>query len=405
MASARAMKLAGQRVSAVIERAAAKTPATDVERRLEGLRQLREERSRQRRRDQRRVAVIGLLAACMGLAMFLLTRPRDLSFNIDGVEAEAGKWVAAPADDEVTLAFSDGSTLVLHPTGRARVAALRERGADVLLEDGTLSARVVHREETSWRISAGPFDVHVVGTAFDASWSSADETLTIVMSEGRVEVTGACLDAPKPVQLQESVRLSCRDVVRPTAAISQSAPGVASVGAALSGVPSVVPSVARTSVTPSGSLQLSSPSWRELSKKGEYESAFALAEREGAFTRAGSASIGELQELAELARLAGHGEVARRLYLTLREKAGGSDAAALAAFQLGRMGGGADAERWFRVYLAERPNGALAAEALGRILELENQSGRASARDTAQRYLNQFPRGAHAALARSILQP
>lgn len=401
MANARAMKLAGQRVSAVIERATAESSPIGMDTRLESLRRMREERGARRRRGQRRIAVIGLLAACLGIALFILTRPRDLSFNIDGVQAEAGKWVAAPADADVTLAFSDGSSLVLHPAGRARVAALRETGADVLLEDGTLSARVVHREETSWRISAGPFDVHVVGTAFDASWSSADETLTIVMSEGRVEVTGACLDAPKPVQLQESVRLSCRGVVASpvvTAPIEQ-----ASASVAVPAPPSISSSAARASAAPSGSLQ--APGWRELSKKGEYESAFALAEREGAFTRTGSASVGELQELAELARLAGHGDVARRLYLTLREKSAGSDAAALAAFQLGRMGGGGEGERWFRVYLTERPNGALAAEALGRILELEHRSGRATARDTAQRYLSQFPHGAHAALARSILAP
>ncbi len=68
-------------------------------------------------------------------------------------------------------------------------------------------------------------------------------------------------------------------------------------------------------------------------------------------------------------------------------------------------GGSPEAERWLSLYLAERPNGALAAEALGRILEIEHRAGRPSASSTAKRYLERFPNGAHAALARSIVEP
>lgn len=401
MGRAGSLKLAGRRVAAAIEQSLAAAPAVSETCRLEGLRQLREERRTRRRMRTRRGALALLLAACLGVALLVITRPRDLSFTIDGVPAEAGRWVAAPADGEVRLAFSDGSTLALQPAGRARIAALRETGADVALEDGTLSVRVVHRERTSWRISAGPFDVHVIGTSFDASWSSAEESLTIDMSEGRVEVTGACLDGARPIEGHESLRLSCRGVVAKPAAVTAALTSSTAMVEPASSLPAAAS--ARRAAAPSGSLQLTPPGWRELSRKGEYESAFALAEREGAFGRVGSASLAELQELAELARLAGHADVARRLYLAVRDKAAGSDAAALAAFQIGRMSGGAAAERWFRVYLAERPSGPLAAEAMGRVLEAEHHSGRPSARDTAQRYLSQFPNGAHAALARSII--
>jgi hypothetical protein len=57
-------------------------------------------------------------------------------------------------------------------------------------------------------------------------------------------------------------------------------------------------------------------------------------------------------------------------------------------------------------YLGERPGGALAAEALGRVMEAEQRLGDLpAARTSAERYLARFPGGAHVALARSLLGP
>ncbi|MFT3772482.1 MAG: hypothetical protein QM820_44375 [Minicystis sp.] len=73
----------------------------------------------------------------------------------------------------------------------------------------------------------------------------------------------------------------------------------------------------------------------------------------------------------------------------------------IAADQQGAAG---EAVRWFETYLSEEPGGALAEQALGRILELRKGEGDA-ARAVAERYLARYPNGAHAALARSLISP
>lgn len=402
MAGARSLKVAGRRVAAALDGAARPLSTSDLDTRVEGLRQLRRQKAARDRKVRRGAAVLTALAACLAIGLFLFARPRDLTFTIDGRGGEMGAWIAAPPDAPAMISFSDGSTLEVRPSGRVRVADVDGKGARVLLEDGTLSAKVTHKSDTSWTITAGPFEVHVVGTTFDADWSASKEVLTITMIEGRVEVSGACLDGRRPIQGTEALRLSCRGVTGPVVA-SEAAPPPSAVAIAPS-----VPLPETTALAPSvSSVAVAPPSWRALAKKGSYADAYALAEREGAFERAADGS-GDAQELAELARLAGHSDVARRLYQGIRSGSPGTDAASLAAFQLGRMSFGADgggAERWFSTYLAERPNGALAAEALGRILELQHRGGRPAAKDTAQRYLDRYPNGAHAALARSILEP
>ncbi len=88
-----------------------------------------------------------------------------------------------------------------------------------------------------------------------------------------------------------------------------------------------------------------------------------------------------------------------------------SPTAATAAFRLGQLTfdgahSFAEARRWFLTYLAERPGGALGAEALGRTMEAEQRLGDlAASRATAAKYLERYPRGGHAALARSLVAP
>lgn len=404
MASRRAMKLAGRRVADAIDRSRPVTDAATLDARVEALRAVRAERRVRAGRARRRGAALGLLAACFAVFAFLLLRPRSLSFTVDGSKGEIGRFVASPIDGSSTLRFSDGTRIELHEAGRARVSSVDDRGAFIVLEDGTLTASVIHKPRAAWTIAAGPFEIHVIGTTFDASWSSSDETLTVDMDEGRVEVTGSCIDSPRPITSHESMRFSCRGVAvtAPVASSSSSALEAAAPAPPASGAE--VSSAPRMDPPPTA---VSEPSWRELFKRGDFRAAYARADRDGELGRAALGSSSDLRDLAELARLAGHPETARGLYLALRDRRPGSEEAALAAFQLGRMSGGAssEAERWFSLYLAERPNGALAAEALGRILEIEHRAGRSSAPSTAKRYLERFPNGAHAALARSIVGP
>jgi len=76
----------------------------------------------------------------------------------------------------------------------------------------------------------------------------------------------------------------------------------------------------------------------------------------------------------------------------------------MSAFLLGRSASGAQAVQWFSAYLKEQPSGALAREALGRLIEAYQAAGdRVSSRAAAERYLKSYPDGPHATLAREAL--
>src|SRR4029079_116567 len=104
--------------------------------------------------------------------------------------------------------------------------------------------------------------------------------------------------------------------------------------------------------------------------------------------------------------LTGRAPAAAQAYRAVRDRFPGSNEAARAAFSLGRIahdGPGADpsaAARWFATYLAEAPQGSLAEEAAGRLIEARLEAhDRGGARDAAERYLRRYPGGPHAAVA------
>ena len=113
-------------------------------------------------------------------------------------------------------------------------------------------------------------------------------------------------------------------------------------------------------------------------------------------------------DLSDAARFAGHADRAKLVLEEVRRRFPGDARASVAAFDLGRIAfdddaAYADAARWFDTYLGERPTGPLAREAAGRRMEALARSGDlAAAKRAAKRYLEDFPAGPHAEVARSI---
>jgi hypothetical protein len=71
---------------------------------------------------------------------------------------------------------------------------------------------------------------------------------------------------------------------------------------------------------------------------------------------------------------------------------------------LGRASSGAEAAAWFETYLREEPQGLLAREASGRLIESYRGAGNlGAAHGAASRYLARYPDGPHAAIARQAL--
>ena len=143
---------------------------------------------------------VGAVAAAM-LVLWVTMRPGPLTFqverSIDGGQAEA--FVAASEDRPLTLTFSDGSAVELQPRARVRVGALRDDGADVVLESGTIEARIEPRASGSWSVAAGPYRVDVVGTAFTVRWTPEEQAFELSLQRGRVHVRGPRIDGTKVV--------------------------------------------------------------------------------------------------------------------------------------------------------------------------------------------------------------
>ncbi|WP_437727713.1 tetratricopeptide repeat protein [Sorangium sp. So ce861] len=152
------------------------------------------------------------------------------------------------------------------------------------------------------------------------------------------------------------------------------------------------------------------PSWAKRVAAGDFRSVLAEAEQRGMGGVLEHGSLDDLVALADAARYARRGDVAQRALTATRKRFPGTSHGKAAAFLLGRMvddgGSPGAAVAWYDAYLAESPGGPFAAEALGRkMVAVERTAGRAAARPVAELYLKRHPRGAHAPVARDLLEP
>jgi hypothetical protein len=329
---------------------------------------------------------------------------------------EVGAWVAAARSGPTRLSFWEGSAVTLEAGTRARVTELTARGATVLVERGTLRAAVVHKGiATRWAVHAGPFSVDVVGTTFVAHWDPDQETLRVVVEEGEVLASGPLLTPARRVSAGERLTVSIPDNRMALVKLPDGeadAPNRASSAAPAACAPCAQPEPEQapalndastgSSATPAEAS--SGPSWRSLAAAGKHREAMALLDREGFESHVASASAEDLRTLADIARFAGQTGRAKHALLELRRKhgVGGSTAFVLGRIELAQ-GSSAQAVQWFETYLQEAPSGPLAEQALGRIFDIQRHGKPESARRAAKRYLARYPRGAYAALARSVL--
>lgn len=420
--------------------------------------------ARRRSRSRRAGWRPGFLAAAAGAALlialllWITARPSTLTYTI-GLEAQPGRpgeWVDAtrmPA----SIRFSDGTEFKLEPRGRARVTRIGPHGAELVLGSGRAWVDVVKREDAEWWVVSGPFRVRVHGTRFAVQWDPREDQFALQLFEGSVSISGCGFEQQQTLRAGQEVRASCsrqemivtalgdgqappRDPAssaaaempdgprqptaaaaerhdgprQPTAALATASPaerhGAEASNAAAPGLAanSRPPRTRAVTPRPPESTVPSAPDWLRLARGGHYAAAYDTASALG-FDRLGAARpASEVLLLGAAALHAGHPAEARRAYAAVRARFPGTDAAAAAAFSLGRLYADMFAEpaastRWFRTYLRERPGGALAQVALGRILEAKLRTGGAAgARATALAYLERYPSGPHADEARKV---
>jgi len=382
-----------------------------------------------------RLAAFAAMGAVLGglvISVIGQLREAPLSFRLDAPSAgpsQLGVPLHATTEPGALIRFSDGSSIRMQEGAQTRVAAVDERGARVLVDRGRIGVDVVHQAASRWTFEAGPFEVTVTGTRFEMSWEPATQAFELSMTEGAVVVSGCSLAGVGAVAGQ-SVRATCvRDhgelefitpgassaIVSRTPATGPEERNIVPVPLAVSASPGpAAPAqmdqelVSSPQEAPAAAESAALPTWQSLVAAGRYREAYELADRAGFDQECERAGASDLLALSEAALFSQRTDRTRAALLKLRARFPGSNHAATAAFRLGRLafdtqGAYAEARQWFTTYLSEQPGGGFAREATGRLIEVEYRSGNLpSAKHLAERYLQSWPAGPHAPLARSL---
>jgi TolA-binding protein len=323
-----------------------------------------------------RWALAGFALAVSLVVLLLLPKPETPSFQVAGQTGALGAWLTAEPTRPLALRFSEGTQLSLSQGSRARVTGVTRGGAHIELGRGSVDAEVAHLPDANWSFGAGPFEVAVTGTHLDVSWAPDTGKFELSVTSGSVLVKGPFIQGLQAVQAGQVCRV---DVARHLMELSQISAGRSAASASTPDAPAPRPEAPEA--TPGSATPASSSS---------------------AAARVVSAE--SLLEAARAARLAGRPAEERAALLACRKRAPGQAAAAQAAYLLGRASGASEAAQWFETYLREQPQGLLAREAAGRLIESYRASGKTSAaQSAASRYLARYPDGPHASLARQTL--
>jgi TolA-binding protein len=365
------------------------------------------------------VTALGLLAWTFGPA---LLRSRPLSFAMTQGEIQAGGYFRSGAQAQTAIRFSDGTKVDLMANARGRIASVDAHGARVMLDEGEEHVEVVPRAKARWQFDAGPFVVHVQGTAFALAWKGDEGRLDLRLDKGAVTVNGPLSDeaiALRPGQWL-TVRLAAREVFvrdfdRAAPPALSSDPVLAPVASAPQLVPPApTPAAASThaksrhparvaSVTPAES----EISWAPARAAGDWNRILELATQRGIERTLVERGSEDLALLADSAHYLRRDNIAQQALLAQRQRFPGSTRAKDAAFLLGRIvearsGGASEALVWYERHLEEAPNGPYASEALGRRMTvLARLHGDAAARPVAEEYLRRYPGGTYARAARA----
>jgi hypothetical protein len=347
---------------------------------------------------------VSLAAGVALYARHTHTQNRALQVYVSGHTVAAGEWLAA-ATSPLVLRFGDGSVVELAPGTHARIESTDNHGARVLIERGQAEIHVVHRPQTSWRFSAGPYTVDVKGTAFSLAWDAT--RFNLAMHNGRVLLHGPHCNEGISVAHHDRVQA---DVRAQTLTLSPPLENVAiAQHAAESATAIPTPQIPIPIQTASRVPTASSRRHTHTELPENSLVSVQTIPLESPTPTVPPDDAAHALRACDDERLAGHFREAHALLIDLRRRFPHTEEASRAAFTLGvlsldALSTPALAVRWFDRYLSESPDGSLSHEALGRLAQaLEAAGDPVRAREVAQRYLTVDANGPFAPFARSLV--
>ncbi len=381
---------------------------------------IRRQRLRRRLMATSAVMVVGAGALAASYMQRAPAGEKPIEYRVAGsaMPAPIGKYVAPLPKQPLALRFSEGSVVELEPGARARVARTTTHGATVLIETGGANVNVVHRPATDWTILAGPYTVHVTGTAFNLDFEASSQRFELKMQSGVVSVEGPGLSRPVEVRRDQKFVHYVGDPNferRDSDGDTDSLPVHEASSAAPTDVsPSDVSSVAEVPAPRKANVgvndkESSRSGWAADVARGEYAAVLRKAKEKGWAQVLEESNTADLMAVANAARFLGRTESSREALDALRRRFKGTFAAQSATYLLGRLvepTSAKEAVNWYLQYEREAPNGPLVAEAAGRRLLLLQAAGdRSGTERLAREYVSRFPDGPYAGVARKIVLP
>lgn len=383
--------------------------------------------------------VLAFAVVATGIFFLIVIRPWDLSAPGDDAPAAnsvTGKWLNANAAEQ-HVAFGDRSKVILKKGSSARVISEDGHHVHFLLEKGEADVSVVHYTDTEWTLDCGPYRVDVIGTRFHLRWDPTLEVFQLALEAGSVKISGPMVESGRRISRKETftanvaagnftVQSNERNEIRalPDNALD-SAPAATPLDLDTGSASTIPEETIKNSgrvrqphdkrkkspgaIASGKPLSANTLTWQEMNRAGQFDEVVRDARAIGVSVAFREKPTAELMALGDAARLRKEWQLAHDSYLALRKREPGSRNAATAAFSIGRIAFDAQrdyltAARWLETYLKEAPSGRLAREALGRLMEARQKSGNMDgARATAESYLQKYPSGPYAELARRLL--
>lgn len=281
--------------------------------------------------------------------------------------------LATPPGVSMPFRVDDDARVLVGPSSQIRLSAGSPGRRRLVLDHGTA---VVSGDATEWLVQAGHYEVRVSGTC-TLEWRPDVQSLVIELKQGEAELVGNDSVSSNAIRSGGRIELP-RDATQTPERTDE--PADARKARSRRAGPdraSKRKAIRATEVPPDLALPAEAPAtWRTLADRGDFRSAFAEAERLGFSRLCETLPSDALLDLADVARYSGAPHATEKALRALRSRFPGTDVAARAAFDMGRMHAGEceHARRWLETYLSERPAGAMAAAARRRLVECDSSA-------------------------------